>query len=532
MVPVAVELDPSDTSLVRRSGSVSSDDCVQPRPHRSGRTTRVGGPGAEIRHAHLVRPLLNELDPLGVDGSVLALTDRSGSIARVWTAGTGTAFVSAFGPICPGDHLPLTWTLRSATALWLTTPTLVESTFPGLCRQWPGLQACAALPLVSDGEILGALSVSLTPDRAGQLVDRAALEVVSDAVTVALRSLRQLTVAVRPDWGALLGHLGAGALVVDVLANRVEYANGAAQQLTGWGLSKLLAMNPATWVGTTAEAFGDDPAGTSDNGEMAVRDIEVVHGDGEVRVLEVHLGMPSADGYQILLAFDVTTRRRLDQIDSVRLLAETLSSERARLAGDLHDGVIQDVFATSIELAALAEVSPPVLRGRLEQLMVEQDVIIRRLRATVFALADPTVGGVTLRTAIQRLLAEGRRVLGFAPCLTESGPVSEVVDPLLVGHLVLALREILSNVARHACASAVSVELTATEREVHLTVRDNGIGMVRTDGACDGYGLANLQHRASVCGGRCDVTSTPGSGTTVRWSARRCPSGVVATCPS
>ena len=197
-----------------------------------------------------------------------------------------------------------------------------------------------------------------------------------------------------------------------------------------------------------------------------------------------------------------------------------VAAERERVARDLHDGVVQEVFATAMSLAALRPFVTPSLQLRLDELIDRQDAIVQRLRCTVFGLRPPVIDGDGARESLQHVCVDAQRSLGFLPLLRIEGPIEHLDSDPVLGHLLLAFREVLSNVARHAHAQSVEVTVRVSDTDVELRVADDGVG-IELATAHSGDGLANLDRRARGLGGWCGVTSTPGKGTVVTWHAAR-----------
>ena len=189
--------------------------------------------------------------------------------------------------------------------------------------------------------------------------------------------------------------------------------------------------------------------------------------------------------------------------------------DRDRIARDLHDLVIQRLYATGISLqGAMSQVTAPEVAGRISQAVDALDETIREIRSTIFALqARPPAGPVGLRTRIVQVADEMTGILGFAPGLRIDGPLDDTVPADVAEHLLGALREALSNAARHAAASEVAVEVDAGS-DLSLTVRDNGTG-IKPGGRRSG--LANLEDRARECGGYLTVGPARGGGTQLDW---------------
>lgn len=205
----------------------------------------------------------------------------------------------------------------------------------------------------------------------------------------------------------------------------------------------------------------------------------------------------------------------LDRDQALRDRAQLLvAKDRDRIARDLHDLVIQRLFATGMQLQGARALDPADMRERIDGAVADLDVAIKELRAAIFELGTGT--GRPLLEEVRALLAEYAGVLGFQPVLRISGPVDRALVPEAGTHVLTTLREALSNVARHAQASSVTVELTASSAWFRVRVGDDGVGF---DPATveRGHGTGNLASRATDLGGHVDVSSTPGGGTVVEW---------------
>ncbi|MEU9554449.1 sensor histidine kinase [Streptomyces fumanus] len=228
-----------------------------------------------------------------------------------------------------------------------------------------------------------------------------------------------------------------------------------------------------------------------------------------------------ADGFaaQAALALMVAEAQR----DRERL---AVLEDRDRIARDLHDLVIQRLFATGMLLAdaqrgaAVAEVGDGVGRA-----VDGLDVTIQEIRSAVFALRQPAEEPSGLRTRVQREIAMAAVPLGFTPAHRWVGPVDSAVGETTGKNLIAALREALSNAFRHAGASRIEVVVDATvtlpdgRPGVRLTVADDGVGL-RTGGRRSG--LRNLERRAESLGGASRTgpgIGPDGAGTTVVWEA-------------
>ena len=210
-------------------------------------------------------------------------------------------------------------------------------------------------------------------------------------------------------------------------------------------------------------------------------------------------------------------------IDNARLHARvrdlTLIEDRERIAADLHDIVIQRLFATGLALqGTIPAIESPEAAGRVETAIEDLDETIRQIRSTIFALKKPQVGGRTPRGEILDLSSEAAASLGFEPHLHLDGPIDTDVSEEVVVHLLSTLREALSNVVRHAAASRVDVTVEVKGEQLLVEVKDDGSGLPLVLRPA-GRGLANMAHRAETLGGSMSVARGPeGTGTVLHWT--------------
>jgi signal transduction histidine kinase len=190
--------------------------------------------------------------------------------------------------------------------------------------------------------------------------------------------------------------------------------------------------------------------------------------------------------------------------------------DRERIAKELHDGVVQSLFAVGMSLQATEAVAPSeAVRARLEAAVEDVDRVIRDLRNYIFGLGPGGRADVELARALAALVEEFRRGTEIA--------IRLVVDPevasLLAGKaadLVQVGKEAISNAIRHAGAETLSVVLTRRGSDVVLEVEDDGAGFDPGNVRGKGHGLGNLESRARALNGRLEIDSVVGSGTTVR----------------
>lgn len=185
--------------------------------------------------------------------------------------------------------------------------------------------------------------------------------------------------------------------------------------------------------------------------------------------------------------------------------------DRERIARDLHDTVIQRLFATGMSLQGMARLTDDVQVGdRIQGAVDELDDTIRDIRGVIFALQAHERGEQSVRVAVLMLAGEMAPTLGLEPRVHFDGPVDAVIGAKLGEHLIASLRELLTNVARHARASAVDVHLRVGA-DISLTVTDDGVGFEPRD--APGHGVRNLHRRARALGGTFAVSAGKHGGT-------------------
>ena len=220
---------------------------------------------------------------------------------------------------------------------------------------------------------------------------------------------------------------------------------------------------------------------------------------------------------QAAVALELAERRR----DAERF---AVFEDRDRIARDLHDLVIQRLFATGMQLegaARLIRERPEEASARVHRAVDDLDGTIRELRSTIYGLQAPQDGPPSLRALLLQVVDAGTEQLGFAPSLRLDGLLDTLVPQHVADHLLAVLREALSNAARHAQAATVAVLAAVRDDQLLLEVTDDGIGLPATGRRS---GLANLQSRATELGGQLTVQSGEGVGTRLTWQVPLPPS--------
>ena len=298
--------------------------------------------------------------------------------------------------------------------------------------------------------------------------------------------------AVRTDAAGLASLPGSGVLaaaLADRQPRRLDAADGLA------GLRGVVAdPGPAMVV----------PLRTTDTvAGVAV----IVRRRGARQFSDEQLDMVAAFADQATLAWQLAnSQRRMRELDVL--------ADRDRIARDLHDHVIQRIFAAGLALqGAVARAQSPQVQQRLTDVVDELQAVIQEIRTTIFDLHGGAAGTTRLRQRLDEAIAAFSGS-GLRTTAKFVGPLS-VVDATLADHAEAVVREAVSNAVRHSGA----VNLTVTVRvedDFSIEVIDDGRGMPDDITAS---GLRNLRARAEQVGGQLSVTAAPNSGTVLRWSA-------------
>jgi PAS domain S-box-containing protein len=245
-------------------------------------------------------------------------------------------------------------------------------------------------------------------------------------------------------------------------------------------------------------------------------DLSAQRKDGSVFPVEISLAPTEVSGEKVVIATirDVTVNRQADADLNAARERVLLAEDHERIARDLHDTVIQRLFASGLSLQSMLPTVPETAKVKIERILDDQDDAIRELRTAIFGLASKRSAGRTVRVVVNDLVDESARVLGFRPTLHMSG-VLDTIDEAATAEVAAVTREALSNVARHAHARKVEVSLKNADGELSLVVSDDGEGIPGSHRL--GSGLLNMHDRAERLGGSCSVTSAAETGTTVRW---------------
>jgi signal transduction histidine kinase len=193
--------------------------------------------------------------------------------------------------------------------------------------------------------------------------------------------------------------------------------------------------------------------------------------------------------------------------------------DRDRLARDLHDTVIQRLFAIGLSLqSVVGGIKDHSLATRLQAAITDVDDTIRQVRSSIFELGASQLDQ-SVRASVLGLVQTLTPVVGFRIPVTFDGPVDTALDNQAVEHVLAVVREALTNVGRHARATSASVTLAVDDRYCRLEVVDDGEGM-GTSPREGGLGLINMRRRAEKLGGQMTLEHPDNGGTRLIWQVR------------
>jgi PAS domain S-box-containing protein len=312
-----------------------------------------------------------------------------------------------------------------------------------------------------------------------------------------------------------------GIIVVGADGN-IVFANSMAERLFGYETGDLAGRNVDELIPDSLRAGHaahrknymqhprTRPMGTG-------LDLHGRRRSGEEFPVEISLSAVTTERSTEVIAIvrDVTARRAADEALQRAFSELTLSEDRERIARDLHDTVIQRLFAIGLSLqGGLTRTEDEATRTRIEGAIDEIDTAIRDLRSAIFSLHTRRAVGTGVRDEVVALATETARALGFQPAVRFEGLVDAEVTDDVREQLIPSVREALTNVVKHAQATRVSVSLSVTD-EIVLIVTDNGVGMREADSG--GRGLGNMAERAEALGGTCTLRAGESGGTVLEW---------------
>jgi nitrate/nitrite-specific signal transduction histidine kinase len=271
--------------------------------------------------------------------------------------------------------------------------------------------------------------------------------------------------------------------------------------ITGSVDGDALQLLPDASVGSAIMVPVRTTAGSSGVLVLANRPGKAMLGDMELEVLG-RLGRRAAVAIEY--------RRAHDELQRVAVM-----DDRARIARDLHDGIIQSLFAASMVVNQVRELEQTPNTTRVQLVRLERLIAssIEDLRQYVRHLTPPALSNSDLGTLVRQLVRDFQERTGIR-CRVSLEPRALATVQGRAVDIVQIIRESLSNIARHASASSCAIKLRRDGERTTLEIRDDGRGLQR--GHRRGFGLKNIVSRARFLGGEAAVTGEPGAGTVVR----------------
>lgn len=317
-----------------------------------------------------------------------------------------------------------------------------------------------------------------------------------------------LIVAPSPD--------GPGYVVAGADGEHAELFSGLPLALESEALQCVLAGGEPLLVDNAAEVLGVldgtvtgpllavalSTQGAHHGLLLLVRDV----GAGAYGRTDVEMG--AVFGSHVALALELARVHRLRE----ELLVFT---DRDRIARDLHDLVIQRLFAAGLSVQSLNRFTKEDLAlERIRAITGELDEAIRSLRDTIYSLKTGSGDTELLSGRLRRVTRSAAKAIPFAPALTISGPVDSLL-PDTANHVVAVVSEGLSNAIRHSGADSIAVSIAALKGRMTVLITDNGRGFSQPEKRT---GLSNMEERARILDGTCIITSAPDAGTSLEWS--------------
>lgn len=231
------------------------------------------------------------------------------------------------------------------------------------------------------------------------------------------------------------------------------------------------------------------------------------HGNGAFSRTDVEMG--AVFGSHVALGLELARAHRMREQIAV-------FSDRDRIARDLHDVVIQRLFAAGLSIQSLRRTITDSSAGQtIQTVTAELDETIRDLRNTIYSLRATSGESELLSSRILQTVQSTGGPLPFAPVLTLTGPIDAVRDEETISNMLAVISEGLSNAVRHSGADSISVSVSVDNGSAVVQIEDNGSGFASP---APGNGLANMDHRARALAGSLAVTSSPESGTALTWT--------------
>ncbi|GEL18126.1 sensor histidine kinase [Pseudonocardia asaccharolytica] len=506
----------------------------RPRPDVWGLLDAVLVVGSDLEpDATLRRIVQSAVELVDARYGALGVLGPDGAICRFIHVGLDEATRARMGPPPEGKGL-LGRLIRDPRPLRLADLSAHEASV-GFLPNHPPMRSFLGVPVRIGDSVFGSLYLT---EKAGggefTADDEAVVLVLATAAGIAVRNADLFEQArLRESWleasAEIRGELLSGATEEDVL----DLIALRALQLTSSDATFIVlgpdpvdgcfmvraqrGLAEAGMVGRRLDGGNPLLSGTADGStvavpltseERAIGMLVAVRGHERHRFQPAEMPLLTSFAEQAALALELGGKNRAQR-------QRDILSDRDRIARDLHDHVIQRLFATGLLLqSTLRGTDDPIVRRRIQQAVDELDETVREVRTSIFDLhtsSEDTDGG--LRRRLVDAAAEVTQGRGLSPSVRIAGPVDTLVPAQVGAHAVAVVREAVSNAVRHAAAAAVTLTVEAGE-DLLIEVADDGIGI---DPGAARSGLRNLADRAHECHGEFTVRPQPQGGTRLRW---------------
>jgi signal transduction histidine kinase len=492
----------------------------------------------------------------------LAVRDPEGDLLRFVHDGIDAEAVRRIGHLPVGKGL-LSLSLLDAPALRLEDLTAHPAAV-GFPEHHPPMRAFLAVPITIRGTVFGNLYLThVDPARVFSESDEVAARALAFAAAAAIDNAQlfereRLSVkwmeASREITTALLSSAEPHRRPLELIAERVRALTNAEQAIVllpadaeppddaidTLVVSAAVGVHAADVMGRQVPVDGSTSGEVFRSGEPLITEslsypIQAFSDVGQrpailtplrahdhiAGVIAIARGgdQPPFDDTDLDLANDFATHAAIALVlasarEDARAL--TILAERERIAHDLHDHVIQRLFAAGMDLqGTLARARSPEVAERLNRTLDDLQTIIEEIRTTIFQLKSPLRNNGDFRQGIQRVVADLTENRDMVTTMRMHGPMTAVGGEL-AGHAEAVTAEAVSNVLRHSGASRLTVEVSVADMFV-LDITDNGCGIPVDNSRKSG--LANMEYRAQQLGGACEISNPPEGGTRVHWVA-------------
>jgi signal transduction histidine kinase len=303
---------------------------------------------------------------------------------------------------------------------------------------------------------------------------------------------------------------GAGALAADLEGRTAPLSDALSGQVMGTGQAIRIADYHDDGAADPALDIGPLIVAPLTAGERARGALVLGRASGTVPFTDSDLTMAAAFTRQAAVALELAESREA-QAELMRM------QDHDRIAGDMHDHVIQQLFAIGMGLQGLASITDdPSQRGRLSGYVDALDQAISAIRTTIFQLRIDRQAPADFKTQILDIATQHTSQLGFSPTVRFAGPLNETVTDALAADVLAVIREATSNCARHAQATRLEISIELTNDRIVVEVVDNGRGIGTPSRSS---GLASLRRRAERHHGTLTTTTPDGGGTHLTWTA-------------